>query len=102
MDTEPTSCALDLQMRLREVHGRRGRKPGRLAQLVERDACLVPHSDGGNSRACLILWHAGIIQWGIGANVRRPGPPNIVVHDGNIVQDFAEPRDIGERVVIWT
>lgn len=43
---------------------------------------------------------AGIVERGIGTNTVGPGAPDIVVHDGDVVEDFCECRDVGGCIAI--
>ena len=65
---------------------------------MRRDARLGPSGDGANSAAHLIGGRStGVVERGVGADRGTPRAPDIVVHDGNEVEDRSKAGDIRAR-----
>lgn len=64
--------------------------------LMRRHARGGPSGDGTDGTPHLIGGgRAGVVERGVGTDGRAPRTPDIVVHDGNEVQDGGEARDVG-------
>lgn len=70
-------------------------------KLLKRDTSCVPLLDRADGRRSLVGGlSAGIIERCVGADASAPGSPDVVVHEGDIVEDFGKASNTGRGSAI--